>query len=72
MIIVGTGGRTAKKILSATGFEEGSSVKTILHAKDVGTVYGAILSQTVSDSWIPDKITIKRAGFEETIIEGKG
>jgi len=44
----------------------------VIHAKDVGTVYGAILSQTVSDSWMPDKITIKRAGFEETVVDPKG
>jgi len=70
--ILGVDGRTAKKILTEDGFEQGSTETVTINAMDVGQVYGIVLSETQSDSWTPEKISVKRAGIEESVFEAKG
>lgn len=43
-----------------------------IHAKDVGIVYGILLSETMTDPWTPSKIVVTKAGKEEHIFFPKG
>jgi len=60
--LIGVEGKTSKKILTEDGFDTGSTVEVEINAADVGSIYGVILSQTSSDPWAPQLITVKRAG----------
>lgn len=41
---IGTDGKTAKKILTEDGFDQGSNLEVEINAADVGNIYGIILS----------------------------
>jgi hypothetical protein len=43
-----------------------------VQSKDVGLVYGIVLSETKSDMWIPQEIIVKRGGQEESKFDPKG
>jgi len=57
-VIVGSTGKTAKKILSEKGFKKGALDEITIHTKDIGDVYQIILSETVTDPWGPETISV--------------
>jgi len=57
-VIVGSIGKTAKKILSEKGFKKGALDEITIHSKDVGDIYEIILSETVTDPWGPETIIV--------------
>lgn len=57
--------------MSEKGFELGSTVTKTVSGKDLGDVYGIVLSETVSDPWKPTYIKVSYKGkFEEFKFDG--
>jgi len=70
--LVGTQGRTPVKILSEKGFEKSTSTTKVISGKDLGDVYGIVLSETVNDPWTPKFIKVTYKGkFEEFEFHGQ-
>jgi hypothetical protein len=70
--LIGTEGKTPKKILTETGYAKGSLSSTDFQTKDVGEVYGVLLSETVNDSWKPDNLIVIRGSAEKSEFDPKG
>jgi hypothetical protein len=72
IIIMGTNGQTPKKLLSDKGFPTGLTVQVSIDTKDVGNMYGIILSINGYDNWRPEEVIIKKpisSGSEEKIFK---
>ena len=54
------------------GFQKGSLDQFEIQTKDVGFVYGIAIYIEKNEMWIPEKITVKRGGREESIFDPNG
>jgi hypothetical protein len=72
IILLGTNGQTPKKLMSDKGFPTGLTVQVSIDTKDVGTMYGIILSINGYDNWRPEEVIVKKpsaSGCEEKIFK---
>ena len=65
-------GKTNKKILSETGFGIGEVKQILMQNNDVGLIYGIKLCTEGTDVWVPETISILRAGSENSEFDPKG
>lgn len=69
---IGTKDRSPKKLLTETGFNRGEDREVTIQTKDVGEVYGIVLSMYKEDDWGPDEIVVKRSSKEVATFASKG
>lgn len=69
---IGMEGKTQKKTLSEVGFDQGGVNQILLQNNDVGLIYGIKLCTEGKDGWIPDSISVMRAGSEQSKFDPKG
>jgi hypothetical protein len=69
--LLGTVGKTDIKLLSDTGFEKDTAVTIDHRGKDIGDVYGIVLTETVRDPWTCLDIEVEYKGkFEKWVCQG--
>lgn len=72
IIILGTNGQTPKKLLSDKGFATGSTVQVSIDTRDVGNLFGIILSINGYDNWRVEEVIVKKSGvtgYEEKVFK---
>lgn len=58
--ILGTNGRTPKKLLTDRGFRTGTLIQVSIETRDVGNVYGITLFLNGYDNWRPEEVIVKK------------
>jgi len=70
--LVGSLGKSSKKILSEDGFKLGSTVKKVVYSHDIGELTSIKLSSKNVELFRPEKIVISRAGKSQDEFLPKG